>query len=90
MKQSPTMRLSRLVFLYTAARLAVVSGCAGTAVAGVRALGLEVSLAWVLIVGALAGMAVSQVALRRLRTRVNEEILVVDNLRENRAKRSPS
>lgn len=87
MKQSSTMRLPRLVFRYTAARLAVVAGCAGAAVAGARVLGLEVSLTWVLIVGVLAGMAVSLVALRRLRTRINEEIRIVDGQREYRSKR---
>ncbi|MEE2061722.1 DUF4229 domain-containing protein [Rhodococcus artemisiae] len=90
MKQTSTMRLPRLVFLYTAARLAVVAGCAGAAVAGVRILGLAVSLTWVLIVGVLAGMAVSMVALRRLRTRINDEIRIVDDQRGDRPKRSRS
>ncbi|QQM55665.1 DUF4229 domain-containing protein [Rhodococcus pyridinivorans] len=87
MKQSSTMRLSRLVFLYAAARLAVVAGCAGAAVAGVRLFGLEVSLTWVLLVGVLAGIAVSLLALRRLRTRINDEIRIVDNRRRYPSKR---
>lgn len=87
MKQSSTMGVFRLVFLFTAARLAVVAGCAGAAVAGARLLGLEVSLTWVLLVGVLAGIAVSLVALRRLRTRINDEIRIVDNRRQYRPQR---
>ncbi|AOD24867.1 DUF4229 domain-containing protein [Rhodococcus pyridinivorans] len=87
MKQSSTMRVSRLVFLYTAVRLAVVAGCAGAAVAGVHLLGLEVSLTWTLLVGVLAGIAVSLVALHRLRTRINDEIRIIDNQRKYPPKR---
>ncbi|MGN5240892.1 MULTISPECIES: DUF4229 domain-containing protein [unclassified Rhodococcus (in: high G+C Gram-positive bacteria)] len=85
MKQSSTMRLPRLMFLYTGARLALVAGCAAAAVAGVRILGLDVSLTWVLIVGVLTGMAVSLVALRRMRTRINDEIRLVDGQRKYRS-----
>ncbi len=83
MKQSSTMRLSRLIFLYTAARLAVVAGCAGAVVAGVRIFELDVSLTWALVIGVLVGMAVSLVALRRLRSRINDEIRIVDDQRQH-------
>lgn len=83
MKPSSTVRLSRLIFLYTAARLAIVAGCAAAAVAGVRLFELDVSLTWMLVVGVLVGMAVTLVALRRLRTRINDEIRIVDDQRQH-------
>ena len=78
------MQLTRLVVVYTLARLAVVATCAGAAVLGVRLFGLAVSQSWALVVGLLAGMAVAMVALRGLRRRVHDEIVVVDTRRGHR------
>ncbi|AXY49758.1 conserved exported hypothetical protein [Rhodococcus ruber] len=83
-KEPSPMRLTRLVVVYTLARLAVVATCAGAAVLGVRLFGLAVSQSWALVVGLLAGMAVAMVALRGLRRRVHDEIVVVDTRRGHR------
>ena len=74
-------KLVRLMVYYTAARLALIAGLA-VIVMGINAVfDLEIPGALSLFGALLLGFAISTIAFRSLRRRINDEVMVVDERR---------
>ena len=74
-------KLVRLVMYYTAVRLALIAGLA-VIIMGINAiLELEIPGVLALFGAVLLGFAISAIAFRSLRRRINEEVMVVDEKR---------
>ncbi|ORI15163.1 hypothetical protein BH686_03105 [Rhodococcus erythropolis] len=74
-------KLVRLMVYYTAARLALIAGLA-VIVMGINAVfDLEIPGALSLFGALLLGFAISAIAFRSLRRRINDEVMVVDEKR---------
>ncbi|WP_054248160.1 DUF4229 domain-containing protein [Rhodococcus opacus] len=86
-QSSSTAALIRLVLLYTAARLAVIAGLVAALIGIDAAFDLELPLVLSSMAALLLGVAISAVAFRSLRRRINREVLAVDERRRDARKR---
>ncbi|MGW0043763.1 DUF4229 domain-containing protein [Rhodococcus sp. NPDC003348] len=74
-------KLARDLALYTVARLGLVVALAAVILGGSRLVGVDVPLLVALIFAVLIALPLSLVLFKSLRTRVNQQIAVVDEQR---------
>ena len=76
-------RLIRLVLLYTGARLTVIAALVALLIGVDRVLGLVLPLMLSSMGALLAGVAISAVAFRSLRRRINQDVIAIDDRRRH-------
>lgn len=81
-------RLIRLVLLYTGARLTVIAALVALLIGVDRVLGLGLPLMLSSMGALLAGVAISAVAFRSMRRRINQDVIAIDD-RRRRARTQP-
>ncbi|MDX5962097.1 DUF4229 domain-containing protein [Rhodococcus opacus] len=77
------VRLIRLVLLYTAARLTVIVALVALLIGVDRVFGLGLPLMLSSMGALLAGVAISAVAFRSLRRRINQDVIAIDDRRRD-------